>query len=640
MICSLIFSFFSCHENTSKWTKILAVYGDQRHEVEEVLNHYSKSPEDSLKLRAAIFLIKEIPYKFSYQGEGLESFFSFCDSISISEISSVAYNKRLTAYYQKNKSLVGEPTRIYDQEMITSEYLISNIDRAFETFNKCRWKNEVSFDDFCEYILPYKVGNEKPEFFRDTLLRNMHFDSIKNLDLEGAANYILEKISTKGMFLAVYPDAVPDFPLSHLMKIKGGTCSESSSLSIYVMRACGLPVARDFTPQWPHRAKGHLWSSLIINDSTCKEFEGVNAGKVGNHLQLSTDNRIAKIYRRTYSKQQASLAVLHGTEAIPPEFGDPFLKDISSSYFKGVDVTLNFDSLSNLQRRFGYLCIFDNVDWTPICWAPIETGNAKFSDVGKNVVYLPAKFCEGKIIASGYPVLVNSNGQINQIKSETNKKQKLVLTRKYPVLDWWDSRTLAMVGGKFQAANNPDFSDAVNVHIVRDAPEMKYLTFNISEKRAFRYWRYLAADSSYGDIAEINFFNSKKEEMLGSIIGTTGFDPAFDKNAVFDKNPLTYYQGATSGNNWVGIDFGKPQAIEAIRYLCRNDDNFINSTDEYELYFWDTNHWHTLGKKKGNTNQSLIYDNAPVNALFLLRDHTKGKEERIFTYSNGKQVWW
>lgn len=42
----------------------------------------------------------------------------------------------------------------------------------------------------------------------------------------------------------------------------------------------------------------------------------------------------------------------------------------------------------------------------------------------------------------------------------------------------------------------------------------------------------------------------------------------------------------------------------------------------------------------GSGGQSGRLDNVPTNALLLLRNHTKGKEERIFTYENGEQVWW
>lgn len=178
------------------------------------------------------------------------------------------------------------------------------------------------------------------------------------------------------------------------------------------------------------------------------------------------------------------------------------------------------------------------------------------------------------------------------------------------------------------------------MYTIGQAPDLRYITFNVNDHRAYRYWRYLAADSSYGDIAEIEFLDGKGAILSGDIIGTPGFDPEYDKAAAFDKMPLTYFQGATAGGNWVGLDLGRPLSVANIRFLSRNDDNFINPTDNYELYYWKENHWQSLGAKKGNDDQTLVYSNAPVGALFLLRDHSKGKEERIFTYEKDKQVWW
>ena len=43
---------------------------------------------------------------------------------------------------------------------------------------------------------------------------------------------------------------------------------------------------------------------------------------------------------------------------------------------------------------------------------------------------------------------------------------------------------------------------------------------------------------------------------------------------------------------------------------------------------------------EGNRDGVLHFDNVPDNALLLLHNTTKGKEERIFTYENKKQVWW
>jgi hypothetical protein len=88
------------------------------------------------------------------------------------------------------------------------------------------------------------------------------------------------------------------------------------------------------------------------------------------------------------------------------------------------------------------------------------------------------------------------------------------------------------------------------------------------------------------------------------------------------------------------LDFGKPASISRFRYLPRNDDNFIKEGEEYELFYRENNQWVSLGKQTGSSKQYLEYANAPLNALFWLRNHTKGREERIFTYENGRQVWW
>ena len=49
--------------------------------------------------------------------------------------------------------------------------------------------------------------------------------------------------------------------------------------------------------------------------------------------------------------------------------------------------------------------------------------------------------------------------------------------------------------------------------------------------------------------------------------------------------------------------------------------------------------WKEMATKKPESHRS-IFDNIPENALLLLSDGTKGKEECIFTYENGKQIWW
>lgn len=45
-------------------------------------------------------------------------------------------------------------------------------------------------------------------------------------------------------------------------------------------------------------------------------------------------------------------------------------------------------------------------------------------------------------------------------------------------------------------------------------------------------------------------------------------------------------------------------------------------------------------RKEISNDYFLNYDNVPSGALYWLKNHTRGIEERIFTIENGKQVFW
>ena len=68
------------------------------------------------------------------------------------------------------------------------------------------------------------------------------------------------------------------------------------------------------------------------------------------------------------------------------------------------------------------------------------------------------------------------------------------------------------------------------------------------------------------------------------------------------------------------------------------DSNNVCQGDTYELFYWD-NRWIGMGRRTAEAD-SLVYENVPVGALLWLHNYTGGKEERIFTYENGRQIWW
>ena len=113
-----------------------------------------------------------------------------------------------------------------------------------------------------------------------------------------------------------------------------------------------------------------------------------------------------------------------------------------------------------------------------------------------------------------------------------------------------------------------------------------------------------------------------------------------DRTKAFDHDLLTAFDAPLPSGAWVGMDFGKPVRIGQIVYTGRGDGNTIDIGDTYELFYWSgDNGWASLGKQKATTVK-LVYPHVPAGALYWLRDLTKGQEERIFTYEDGKQNWW
>ena len=154
----------------------------------------------------------------------------------------------------------------------------------------------------------------------------------------------------------------------------------------------------------------------------------------------------------------------------------------------------------------------------------------------------------------------------------------------------------------------------------------------------YKYLRYVGPDGSYCNVNEIAFYNSKGEKLKGKIIGTQGTDKQ-TKETVFDGDVLTGFNGNSPDGHWVGIELPKPSDVARIMYLPRNDGNNVETGDNYQLLMYDNGKWVSLGWKKAKETM-LVFKNVPSNGLYLLKDKTKGKEERIFTYENGKQVWW
>jgi hypothetical protein len=131
-------------------------------------------------------------------------------------------------------------------------------------------------------------------------------------------------------------------------------------------------------------------------------------------------------------------------------------------------------------------------------------------------------------------------------------------------------------------------------------------------------------------------------KLQGTVIGTEGSwrnNPNRTKETVFDGDVLTSFDAPQGRGCWVGLDMGKPVKVDHIIYYGRGDGNGIEIGDEYELRYWNGENWESVGWQIAK-NVYVEFKGVPQNALYHLRNHTKGTDERIFTFEKGKQVWW
>ena len=128
-----------------------------------------------------------------------------------------------------------------------------------------------------------------------------------------------------------------------------------------------------------------------------------------------------------------------------------------------------------------------------------------------------------------------------------------------------------MVGGKVQAANLADFSDAVTLYTIASAPnEGVYTTLTVTPAvtTPFRYARYLAPDPSWGNISELQFWGygpgvnlAYRQPVVASTSSTAGNAPA---NAV-DGSTNSAWISASGSSQWIYVDLGASLPVASAR---------------------------------------------------------------------------
>jgi hypothetical protein len=637
-----------CHscKNDSDLSLALKIAGDNRPELEKVLKHYRN---DSLKYKAAVFLIENMPGHYTRSDTAyMNAYYAAIDSVMLlcknesDKMRDSLFHQTVARFTNLQQKLIG------DIHIIKSGYLIDHIDRAFFSLQMGDWAQHINFDDFCEYLLPYKVCEAQDlDDWREYLIHYGDTATLTRLSYCGLyknAAYMACRTINNSLQDHVRKrwggdrtNYIPVRKMSSLLKIPSGICDDYCYMELALMRAHGIPVIMDYTPQWSSRALGHSWLVLIGTSGTKVVFESLGPDPLCSYKEAP----MAKVFRKTYARNKEIVKIHRSEKYIPPKFATPFMKDVTEEYQATVDLT--FPVKDSRNHTYAYLSVFNNASWVPVHWGKLKNKKVRFDKMGRRTAYLPVFYEGSGIRAFSDPVVVLLSGEVKTLKADTSVRQHLTLLRKHPPLERVYNVAHLVMGGKIQIASDSLFTDSVTLHTIEEFGVVAREINLGGRADSARYWRYLSPDSSYCNMAELFFYEKDSvTPIMGEIIGTSGSktnDDRFTKAAVFDRDALTFFNAPQESHCWVGLDFGRPVCIDRIIYYPRSDGNNIEIGHEYELFYWEDGQWQSLGRKKADSAR-LEYERCPGgNALFLLHDYTKGNEERIFTYENGEQVW-
>lgn len=593
--------------------------GKNRRELEKVLKYYGSNPADSLKRKAAEFLIANMPGKYS---EYYDAPWNDVATVHLRWTSSSDIQSVLDVYK------LGALVKREDVKYITADYLISNIGLAFQAWRDKPWGKYIPFETFCEEILPYRVSTEPLENWREKALAS--FADVNKALKEDSTMTAVRACTEVNRLLPQFK-MDKDFPAmsySQLMATTRSLCSGQVALAAFVMRALGIPVTLDFTPHWAQRPHGHDWNSVCDSSGKHISFMGTETNPYEPHQ--GTNMLKSKVYRRTFARNRI---IINASENdIPPLFNDN-IKDVSAEHKECVDINIPVIYQPKVSTNYAYLAQLNNFRWHVVGYGSTDSLNINFPAVGKNIIYLPVYYTNGKQYPAGHPFFLDNSGSTATFSADS-PDSPLTFSAIAPANDHLYS--LHMVDGVFEGASKPDFSDTKIIHTIKKTPDF-YNNVRLSGRHSYRYVRYKSPKDGYCNVAEVEFMGASGKKLEGTHIGTAwsyrNLGQTGDK--AFDGDVTTFYNAVAASGAWTGLDLGEQQPITAIRYVPRTDGYGIYVGHEYELFGWDKDSWKSLGKQ--TAVGATVEFRAPSEMLFYIVNLTAQKKGKVF-YMLNKQM--
>ena len=422
---------------------VLDSAGSNRSELEAVLDHYRTGDINPQKLRAAEFLIENMPAHYSYAGREIYDYYEYADGILADKSLSPEQQRDslLSITDLKYRDLPGHI--VPDARIIKADYLIRNIDTSYDRWVNCDWARQITFDEYLEWLLPYKATElQELDAWRDTLLA--HFgkgleNPIKN-DVEYnttmATADMLRNDAYHGLNrYGLYTRAGLPLLNAHLQAAQTyGDIPDYAMTAVLVFRSAGVPAVLDETPVGSRGTAATKWYTIISDRGEELNSEWDFATMIGG--SFFPYERGPKVYRNTYAINPERQEYRQKAKyQYPFELGK---KDVTSQYFLTSDLAIPIEKgiLKHVKDKYVYIASAvrsEEKPWQIVDLGVMKHGKAMFHDMGREVLYQIQGFDGNGLIPISEPFILHKDRSIEYVSADTLNS---------PKLDKWKNNTL------------------------------------------------------------------------------------------------------------------------------------------------------------------------------------------------------
>ena len=659
--------------------------GANEWELYRTLAYYKFIERDTAKYAAARFLIENMQYHHSnariykdndtlarWRHETDSIYYLFVRGCTMATVPWDTLRHILKVHREKMEADT-LPDAVIDYRLldnlseITFKFLTDHIDNAFRVWRQSPFARNLTFEEFKEYILPYRsvagygfieTGKKYHDLFAKYILSDSMADLRTTVQYYNVAINHLRDLNGKThrtRMAGVYDLYSRDFH----------TCADIANYGCNILRACGLPVVVEFNICY-RSLPGRHYHCSVYNDSidTWQPFNAESSlpGE-GDWAYAETAN----VYRMTYAAQKDAPPFLKADdEYVPGMLNQPCIKDVTSYIAKTISLTLPFNEQTS--NNLAYLATFqkNHAGLTPVTWGVIdkEKTTVTFENTMPGLLYFPVYYPDAGYKTFGEPFFVEMIGGMPVIKQLPHMDnavafyESVMLSRKYPRKPNMKRVADELVGGRFIGSAKGDFSDAVTLLEIREAPLPALLTYPLMRTCGYKSYRFQAPESHpHAHISMLEWLTPVTYEYANtmpamrrhilhpsdtmSLASESGLVRLMDADSWDKMSWKAEYDGnmqtSPSGYPCITLWLKEPQVVTHVRFSPKNADNGICSGNDYELYYWD-NGWHSCGIVRAKY-EFVEFVHVPKGRLYWLENKSQGGEEMPFMLDEeGRQV--